>query len=484
LLAENPNIDPNRIYVAGFSAGGYFTMELIWHAPDLFTAAKPSCPAFFPNNMARPFFDMPGKINEGDASGFLERMWNARQVPMWLSHTLLDTITPFYMTVQQPLHEVALQDPRFAPFSEMATFGTRFPAYMQTTREIVTIRGILEGFRHLEDGNPLTRVCVLNTGGHAQTNLTQNNLRTGSSTCPMTGRVEVPNFWARQYTPRPEAWVPVAGMFQLPVVGTAPVNIGPGPNPASLYTLGNNSAYSTAQGWYGTIVEWFNITGRQRQGTTKDVEFLTAEFNIHPLGGEHGYVTEIVLVFDYQPGDLLPEHITIESPAGTEVEIVKVTGRGTGAYASRTRNVVIEGNWNRGDIITITLEDTIGVTFVNGEQVVMLDPPELSFDIFNNGEGGSPSRPNVSLYQAGLIRMWTQLDGVNALVPFADLEVSAVLPNGQCAMQFVRINNMWANPGNVNLIDIVTRPAVWERIYLTATLFNTTVEVILVNNLF
>jgi hypothetical protein len=111
-------------------------------------------------------------------------------------------------------------------------------------------------------------------------------------------------------------------------------------------------------------------------------------------------------------------------------------------------------------------------------------PPEFTLDIFNNGEGGSPSRPNASLAQAGIIRMWTQLDGVNAVVPFDQLVVTAEFPNGDCAMEFVRVNNMWANPGNVNLIDVLKRPATWERIYLEATLFGQTLEIVLVNSEF
>jgi hypothetical protein len=137
--------------------------------------------------------------------------------------------------------------------------------------------------------------------------------------------------------------------------------------------------------------------------------------------------------------------------------------------------------WGRIYLTATLFGQTVEVVLVNNEFV---PPPVLSFDIFNNGEGGSPSRPNASLAQAGLIRMWTHLDGVGSLVPYDELTVTAVFPNGQCAMEFVRINNMWENPGNVNLIDINTRPAVWERIYLTAVLFDTTVEVILVNDEF
>jgi hypothetical protein len=112
-------------------------------------------------------------------------------------------------------------------------------------------------------------------------------------------------------------------------------------------------------------------------------------------------------------------------------------------------------------------------------------PPQVhnfGLDIFNNGPvefGATPSRPNESLAQAGMIRMWTQLDGVNALIPYAELDVSAVFSNGDCAMEFIRVNNMWENPGNVNLIDAINT-SLWDRIYLTVTAFGETLDIVLV----
>ncbi|MCL2286951.1 MAG: family 16 glycosylhydrolase [Firmicutes bacterium] len=106
--------------------------------------------------------------------------------------------------------------------------------------------------------------------------------------------------------------------------------------------------------------------------------------------------------------------------------------------------------------------------------------PVLTLDIFNNGPGGSPSRPNASLAAAGLIRMWIQLDGVNTLVPYQDLTVTAAFPTGDYAMDLVRVNQPWTNQGYVNFIDVNTRTP-WQRIYLTVTLNGQAVEVTLVN---
>ena len=135
------------------------------------------------------------------------------------------------------------------------------------------------------------------------------------------------------------------------------------------------------------------------------------------------------------------------------------------------RNVTVfrSNNWNLG--ITLTFDP------------LTAPAPDFGLQIFNNGPGGTPSIPNDSMAQAGIIRMWTQLDGVGATVPYADLTVTAELADGTNAMQFVRVNNMWDNPGNVNLID-VNKHAPWQTIYLTAALGAQTVEVTLVNSRF
>ena len=104
----------------------------------------------------------------------------------------------------------------------------------------------------------------------------------------------------------------------------------------------------------------------------------------------------------------------------------------------------------------------------------------LSLNAFNNGD----SR-NASLDNLGVIRIWTRLDGVNALVPYADLTVTAVDQDGNPAMEFVRVNRIWNNLGYVNLIDVTKRNANWETIDLTVRLGDgQPVELLLVNDLF
>jgi hypothetical protein len=134
-------------------------------------------------------------------------------------------------------------------------------------------------------------------------------------------------------------------------------------------------------------------------------------------------------------------------------------------------------NWQRIYLTATLYNTTVEVVLVNDRFV---PPPVLGFDIFNNGIGGSPSRPNAGLAQSGTIRLWTQLNGVNATVPFAELTVTATLADGSSAMQFVNVNRIWNNQGYVNMID-VNANGQWDRIYLTAVLFDTVVEIVLVN---
>ena len=101
--------------------------------------------------------------------------------------------------------------------------------------------------------------------------------------------------------------------------------------------------------------------------------------------------------------------------------------------------------------------------------------PVFSLHAFNNGVIN-----NQSLANGGTIRIWTRLDGANALVPFAGLNVTAAFSNGESAMHLVNINRLWNNQNYVNFVD-VNMHAPWQRIYLTATLHGQVVELTLVN---
>ena len=133
--------------------------------------------------------------------------------------------------------------------------------------------------------------------------------------------------------------------------------------------------------------------------------------------------------------------------------------------------------WQRIYLSVTAYGQTVNVVLVNANY--------FSLNIFNNGPGGSPSTPNAGLAEIGVIRIWTQLAGVNARIPlaFADTIV-ATDQNGQCAMEFVRVGRVWSDDHGwfdyFNLLD-VTKHNDWQRIYLSITVFGQTVDVVLVN---
>ena len=51
-LAENPDVDPNRLYLGGCSNGGYMTMNMLIRNPKFFAAAYPTCEAYLDSNIS------------------------------------------------------------------------------------------------------------------------------------------------------------------------------------------------------------------------------------------------------------------------------------------------------------------------------------------------------------------------------------------------------------------------------------------------
>jgi hypothetical protein len=183
--------------------------------------------------------------------------------------------------------------------------------------------------------------------------------------------------------------------------------------------------------------------------------------------------------------------ITATFPDGTSamqfvrVNRVWVDGQGWQDYFLSIDVLKGDGDWEIINFSITEFGQTVEVVLVNNRFV---QPPEFTFDIFNNGEGGSPSIPNASLYQAGFVRMWVQLDGVVASLPYPNLSITATLPNGTSAMQFVRVNRAWVEgqgwQDHFSSIDILKGNGDWEIINFSITVFNQTVEVVLVNNRF
>lgn len=72
-IAENDEIDKNRIYIGGCSMGGYQTFKILTYAPNLFAASFISCPAYQPSEKE------------------LEKI---KTIPIWLVHASEDTTVP------------------------------------------------------------------------------------------------------------------------------------------------------------------------------------------------------------------------------------------------------------------------------------------------------------------------------------------------------------------------------------------------------
>lgn len=72
-IAENEDIDEDRVYIGGCSMGGYQTWKTVIAAPELFAAAFPICAAY----------DVP-----------VEEMEKVKDIPMWLVHCEIDDAVP------------------------------------------------------------------------------------------------------------------------------------------------------------------------------------------------------------------------------------------------------------------------------------------------------------------------------------------------------------------------------------------------------
>jgi len=166
-----------------------------------------------------------------------------------------------------------------------------------------------------------------------------------------------------------------------------------------------------------------------------------------------------------------------------------VAGTGWANYFNIVDVSKNNGSWQYINLSITAFGQTVHVLLVNA----LFEPPVLpafGWNIFNNGPGGTQyPRPNPGLAAAGTIRMWTQLDGVNAPVYLAAADTIAALDqNGQCAMEFVRVNRMWvAGTGWIdyfNMVDVSKNNGSWQYINLYITVYGQTMHVLLVNALF
>jgi len=168
------------------------------------------------------------------------------------------------------------------------------------------------------------------------------------------------------------------------------------------------------------------------------------------------------------------------------VRVNRIWQAGTG-WLNDFNSIDVNKNepWQYINFYITVFGQTVHVLLVNA----LFAPPHLpvlTFNIFNNGQGGSPSTPNASLAAAGTIRMWTRLDGVNTPVylPVADAIV-ALDQDGNCAMEFVRVGRMWqAGTGWLNYFNVidVNKNGPWQYINFSITAYGRLVELLLVNS--
>lgn len=97
-LAQNPDVDPDRIYLGGASNGGYMALEMLINYPDFFAAAFPCCPAYAYHSLAQ---NPDGSYRTLLPKEYIytnrlymtpDKIHALLETPIWFLHALDDTI--------------------------------------------------------------------------------------------------------------------------------------------------------------------------------------------------------------------------------------------------------------------------------------------------------------------------------------------------------------------------------------------------------
>ena len=112
-IAENDDIDTNRIYIMGASNGGFMTLEMIENYPDFFAAAVPISPATAYNVYARDddgnYRNIQGNhVETGDVYITEDKIELLKQTPIWIIGCSKDNITP-PLSYSAPLYYALIQ---------------------------------------------------------------------------------------------------------------------------------------------------------------------------------------------------------------------------------------------------------------------------------------------------------------------------------------------------------------------------------------
>ena len=207
-------------------------------------------------------------------------------------------------------------------------------------------------------------------------------------------------------------------------------------------------------------------------------------FSPHPVFNTNMLVVPVFATGFTERGsaEFMPDHMLI-SHMGTGV-----TNGTTMVGLPTDINTGFNGPWWALNSVLRGRHGWIGSNIVDVTATIVAESyyfGPFTFNIFNNGEGGSPSRPNQGLADAGIIRMWTQLDGVNARIPlvFADT-ITAYDQDGYCARDVIRVGRVWQDGTGwldyFNLVD-VNKNMPWQYINFSITVYGQTVDVLLVN---
>lgn len=227
-LIDEKHIDPNRVYVAGFSAGGYMTWNTLFEGGDIFAAASPQGAAFFPEGG-----QLEDDYSEFDL-GLKDKLLKVKDIPIWMIHSRNDDTCVWDMAAGDPAKDEANYINGFAYLPQM-------------------VRSFSDGVSEIQ-GSPLTRVTIhnyLHTGEgelpgsqHSAQMVVANNKYTGVT----VDGTEL-TWFDVAYAEKPEDYDEANPSEEAQ---------------GSLYAYGINLEYSTPESWNGTFISWLNACGDAR----------------------------------------------------------------------------------------------------------------------------------------------------------------------------------------------------------------------------
>lgn len=225
-LIDHENIDPNRIYIAGFSAGGYMTWQTLVQGGELFAAASPQGAAFFPEGS-----QLSTDYSEFEL-GFADKLLAVKDVPIWMIHARNDGTCAWSICPGDPV-----KDPANTFNGQNTLWGM--------------VRSLSDGVSPIQ-GSPLTRVTIHNylktgagvdAGQHSPMLMYYNNRYDDGLTTADGTAVTI---FDTVYGVRPDGYNEANPSAE---------------DKASTWAYGKNPDYSTATDWTGTFIDWLNACG-------------------------------------------------------------------------------------------------------------------------------------------------------------------------------------------------------------------------------